>query len=258
MLSTFAMRPLLKSILCIAILLGLPTLPVWGDTIVLKSGSSVSGDIIFQNGEVVVIRDSGGARFQYLRSDIERITSAEETPAEEEQVAVVPAKRVHVILSAAGGATWLVGHSSGAAAQVELAIGTANLLDRGIFLGGSFCYHGTFFGEDNTSGLSRSYTFLPLRLRAEIPLTQTPHAPLLGIGVGYGFAANKGVKGGLSAGLSLAWRYKNKKNRLFILGLYGDIQNARFSMIEHVDGTPYSGEGSHTFAGFGARIGVGL
>ena len=257
-LSYPAMQKRHRHILLLSLILCLSSLTCMGETIVLKSGSSLKGDIVFQNEEVVVIRDASGARFQYLRSDIEHIYTEDVTTVETAQPEPEHKKRVHVILSAGGGAAWLAGHSSGGTAQVDLAIGTADLLGRGIFLGGSFGYHGMFFSADNTSGLSRSYSFLPVQLRSEIPLTGTAHAPLLGLGLGYGIAANKGVKGGLYAGISLAWRYRNKNNRLFILGLFSEIQNARFSMIEHVDGTPYSGEGSHTFTSFGARLAVGL
>ncbi|MBQ9339532.1 MAG: hypothetical protein IJS13_04275 [Paludibacteraceae bacterium] len=252
------MRKITEIVAIICCFIAQSVLPCRGEVVVLKSGAKISGDIVFQNEQVIVIRDGSGARFQYLRSDVESVVSEDTTAVEEASVEDVRTKRVRVGLSAGGGATWLAGAGSGGAACVDIAIGTANLFGRAIFIGGAFGYHGMFFGSENNNALSGTYSFLPIQLRGEIPLTQTAHAPLLAMGVGYGIAVTKNTIGGLFANLCLAWQYTSKKQRTVGLGLYGEIQNARFSMTEHVDGTPYSGVGSHSFVTFGARLAVGL
>ena len=44
---------------------------VSAEVVRLKSGKTIEGTILFQNDEVIVIRDASGARFQYPKSEIE-------------------------------------------------------------------------------------------------------------------------------------------------------------------------------------------
>ena len=56
------------------------------ETIVLRTGARVKGTIVFQNEEVVIVRDGNGARFQYPRAEVEQIVA--DANAEEEEVVV--------------------------------------------------------------------------------------------------------------------------------------------------------------------------
>lgn len=250
-------RHLLKSLLPLCVLL--LGLPVQAEVLVLKSGAMVEGTILFRNDEAVVIRDASGARFQYLMSDVESILA--EMPVKEDAAEVQAEekkKKVSVVLTAGGGATFLVGHASGGAMHADLMIGSADLFGRRIFLGGAFGYRGMFFAEDNTIGLNKSYTFLPIQVRGEIPLTQTKHAPLLGVGVGYGIGVDKKVKGGLFVAGQLAWRCELKNRRAFTLGVYSEVQNASLSVTEIIDGKAYTDSNTRTFATVGAKVGIWL
>ena len=53
------------------------------ETIILRTGARVKGTVVFQNEEVVIVRNEEGKRFQYMRSDVEEILSDEEAVEEE-------------------------------------------------------------------------------------------------------------------------------------------------------------------------------
>ena len=57
----------------IALLLLASALCAHAETILLRTGARVRGEIVFQNEEVVIVRDAEGKRFQYLRSDVEAV-----------------------------------------------------------------------------------------------------------------------------------------------------------------------------------------
>ena len=54
------------------------------ETIVLRTGARVQGTIVFQNEEVVIIRNAEGARFQYPKADVLEIL-ADDTVQEEQK-----------------------------------------------------------------------------------------------------------------------------------------------------------------------------
>jgi hypothetical protein len=101
------------------------------ETIILRTGARVKGTIIFQNEEVVVVRDESGARFQYLRADVEQILSDEDAAAAQPEPTVVTeepeitvSKKASILLELAGGAAVIPGDASGFAASADLLVGS--------------------------------------------------------------------------------------------------------------------------------------
>ena len=87
---------------------------VHAETIVLRMGSRVHGSIVFQNEEVVIIRDAEGARFQYPRADILEILEDEEFVDEQkqpEEETILSSKKVSIVLELGGGAA-MIPHDS--------------------------------------------------------------------------------------------------------------------------------------------------
>ena len=65
----------MKKYLLIITFLLVCALCVHAETLVLRTGTRVQGEIVFQNEEVIILRDATGARFQYMRADIEEVLS---------------------------------------------------------------------------------------------------------------------------------------------------------------------------------------
>lgn len=225
-------------------------MPISAEVITLRSGQQFTGQILMQNEQVVVFRDVSGSRYQYMMEDVLSIQADEERQVEEEpQPTEAKERKVAVALQVSGGGSLIPAPEAdlltGGMMSGELAIGACNVLDRHIFLGG------TIGGQ--VVWLDGQKVFVPIRLRAELPLTQTTHAPLVGVGVGYGIAANKQYKGGLSAVLDMGWRYLLPRKGAFYLGLTASFQQAKLSLTETVNEMSYTSFTARSIVGFGVK-----
>lgn len=252
---------------CLLLLVG--TTAAMADVIKLKTGQTVEGTILFQNEEVVVIRDASGAKFQYPMSEIVQDEPLQEDQVQPEQTetpnaqkeekpaapqTVNTGRKVSLGISVFGGGACVPGPvvgteqkgAWGGNAGADVMVGTSNLFQRRIFLGGATGYHAYMLNGD-------IYSFIPIMLRAEIPLMLTKHAPMLGMGVGYGIGL-KDVKGGVCADVEFGWRYNYSRKGAFFFGIYGNFQGAELPVTEIVSDKAYTAPAYRNLCGFGAKI----
>ncbi len=215
-LSTFANNMKTRIISLCFLLWAVAT--IHAEVIVLRTGAEIRGTIVFQNDEVVVVKDASGARYQYPRTDIQSITEntkaadSASSVASENSVAIAaePGKKVSMLLEVVGGGAAQPKESAGGSVGVGLSVGTHHLLGRRVFLGGGVAYRSLFLGGEH-------YAFLPLQFETQVPLLDGVHAPLVGASLGYGFALGKEYKGGLSAGVNIGYFYQiNPKTALHV------------------------------------------
>jgi len=211
------------------------------ETIVLRTGARVRGTIVFQNEEVVIVRDANGARFQYPRAEVEQIVA--DTNAEEEEVAVedeqpeMGTKKAQIILELGGGPTYVPNMTNGGAFSVDLLVGSHHIGDRHIFVGGGLGYHGVF--TDN------KFNFLPIQVALRMPFMEAKHAPTFGASLGYGIALSKNYLGGIYAGIDFGYRYQINPKTALTLSVFVQFQQAK------VEQSVIVGENE-----FGDKIGV--
>ena len=206
------------------------------ETIVLHTGARVQGTIVFQNEEVVIIRDAAGARFQYPQTDVKEIlTDDQEVVAAEEQTVAPdePTKKVSILLELAGGAGIEPKDTIGGAFSVNFLVGSHHIGQRHVFAGAGLGYHGFFLGAEK-------YNFLPIQVAVRMPFTEQKHAPMFGVAVGYGVALSKNYLGGLYAGLDFGYRCQLNPSSAIALTVYGQFQQARVTTTEYI--TAKSGE----------------
>lgn len=240
----------------------------WADVIRLKSGKTIDGTILFEDSEVVVIRDATGARYQYPKSQIvsgdEAVSGQDKTasvqtsyPDEDPEVSreVASSRKVAMGVSAFGGAMVMPGQLQdpttplwGGHAGSEVMVGTANLFRRRIFFGGSVGYQAYIIGGQPQS-------FIPIKLRAEVPLMLASHAPMLALGVGYGVGLQS-IKGGLCADVAFGWRYAYSRNGSFFLGVFADFQGAEVKLTETISDKQYVSWAYRNLCGLGAKMAV--
>lgn len=267
-------RHILTCLAAIALLVC--SLSAQAEVITLKSGRQLEGTIVFQNEQVVVFKDAKGKRYQYPMSEVEKIEAdgAEksgekagsksgekselelESESESGNVVAYNAPKVSLSLSVQGGGSVLplisnqAGYQSpmGGTVGGDFSVGTYSLLQRKIFLGGGIGYHAYFVGGS-------TYGFLPITLRAEVPLLQGKHAPLLGLSAGYGIGF-KGVQGGFYGALQAGWKVHYGKKGGFFLGLYADFQQARMNVTETMSGVDYTSSANRNLCGFGVKSAI--
>ena len=226
----------MKKLYTIALIL-LCALCAHSETLILRTGARVKGEILFQNEEVVIIRNAEGARFQYPRAEVQEILMVdpveEEVVVEEKKDEIGTSKKVSVSLELGGGAACIPNSAVGGGFSVDFLVGSHHIGQRHIFLGAGLGYHGMFIGEEK-------YNFLPIQLALRLPLLEQKHAPVFGMSLGYGIALSKDYKGGIYAGLDFGYRYQiNEKTALAVVAS-AQFQQAKIGATEIVDGNTFT------------------
>ena len=216
------------------------------ETIVLRTGARVEGTIVFQNEEVVIIRDAEGARFQYPRAEVESIVNSEELIVKSEGGEISSArdvetsndldggtKKASILLELGGGGAVSPGDAAGGGFSVDFLVGSHHIGNKHLFIGGGLGYHGLFIG-------GAKYNFLPIQVALRMPLMEQKHAPAFGVSLGYGVALSKAYVGGLYAGLDFGYRYQiNPKTALAVM-INAQFQQAKVTVTETIGEDVYT------------------
>ena len=226
----------MKKLYTIALIL-LCALCAHAETLILRTGARVKGDILFQNEEVVVLRNAEGARFQYPRAEIQEILTVdpveEEVVVEEQKDEIKTAKKVSVSLELGGGVACIPNSAVGGGFSVDFLVGSHHIGQRHLFLGAGLGYHGMFIGAEK-------YNFLPVQVALRLPLLEQKHAPVFGMALGYGIALSKTYKGGLYASIDFGYRYQiNEKSALAVVAS-AQFQQAKIAATEIVEGNTFT------------------
>ena len=223
------------------------------ETIVLRTGARVRGTIVFQNDDVVILRNAEGARFQYPKTDVAEILSDDAVVEEPEQKQeteqeIQSPKKVSILLEVGVGAAVIPNDNNvGFGYNADLLVGSHHIGDKHIFVGGGLGYHGLFVG-------SEKFNFLPIQAVIRMPFTETKHAPVFGMGVGYGIALSKNYVGGLYAGVDLGYRYQlNPKTALGAV-FYTQFQQATVKVTETVEESSFTNNTGRSLIAFGAKF----
>ena len=223
------------------------------ETLVLRTGARVQGTIVFQNEEVVIIRNAEGARFQYPRADIEQVLTDEEaqvtaeTQTEEEAEEIRTSKKASILLEVSAGAAMIPHERVGAAVNADLLVGSHHIGDKHIFVGGGLGYHGVFMGETK-------YNFLPIQAAVRLPFIEQKHAPVGGLAVGYGIALSKTYLGGLFAGIDIGYRCQLNPKTAIGAVAFAQFQQAKVKTTETVNGAEFTNEAGRNIFSVGAKL----
>jgi len=222
------------------------------ETLVLRTGARVKGKLVFQNEQVVIIRDAGGERFQYPRADIEKIMADDEVP-EEEKKEVAPedeittSKKASILLELAGGVSIIPNDAAGGAFSVDMLVGSHHIGDRHLFIGGGFGYHGLFLA-------GMKYNFLPIQVALRMPFIEKKHAPVFGAAIGYGVALSKNYLGGIYASAEFGYRCQlNPKTAIAVTG-FAQFQQATIPTVEIIEETEYINRTGRDFFTPGIKV----
>lgn len=226
----------------------LPSLTM-AETIVLRSGQSIQGEIILQNEEIIIIKTKEGIRYQYPISEIQTIqqdsqtSNTNPTPLTAEQ----SPKKVAIRAQAYGGAVYTPQRNWGGQIGLDLQIGTKAIKDFPIFVGGSIGYNAKLYAD-------QTYSYIPLQVVVSSPLTTHTHAPHIAMNLGYGFSTHKDINGGICIGTSAGWQYKFKPNATLILSAYVQWQQTQMDITETINDTDYINKVGCNFVALGTVV----
>ncbi|MCQ2348675.1 MAG: hypothetical protein MJZ65_05765 [Paludibacteraceae bacterium] len=242
------MKHLLSFIFCL-----LPfASPIVAEVVVLQSGKSMQGTILLQNEEVVMLRDAEGRRYQLPRAEVTDILPDQQPVTNPQQPTTnnLQSNRVALRIDLSGGATFIPSLSTGGYGAVDLQIGSRNLADKRIFIGGSVGYQFSILH----SQLSTLNSFLPLMFVFSMPLMDGRHAPEVGAALGYGFAIKQPQKGGMTAKLDLSWRYQYRATSALLLGVQARFQQAELTTVETIEEQSFTTLTGRNFVSVGLRL----
>jgi hypothetical protein len=237
------------------LLIGLLLLSVisMAEVIVLRSGQRVVGEIVLQNDEVVIVRGENGMRYQYPMNEVSSIGMEEEIVVEENEEVEVKKKAVSLRLQAMGGALYAPLVGLGGQVGADLMVG-ANLLENRLFVGGAVGYRAKVVEKE-------TYSFIPLQVCVSSVLSEA-RAAVLGMNVGYGFAANGNTQGGICVGAEVGWRFEINADTRLLLGVNTEWQQAKTDVVETIvnpttnEQNEYINHMGVNFISFGAKLAI--
>jgi len=216
----------------------------------LRTGARVEGTIVFQNEDVVIVRDYEGARFQYPRADIAEILT-QEVQAEVKDTVVAEevkiTKKATILLELAGGAAVRPNEKTGAGFSVDFLVGSHHIGDRHLFVGGGLGYHGLFIKGEK-------YNFLPIQAALRLPLMEQKHAPVFGASLGYGVALGKSYTGGLYAGMDFGYRCQLNPRTAMAVVFFAQFQQATMEIKQIVEDNPFTNKVGRNLVSTGVKL----
>ncbi len=225
-----------------------------GEVVVLRSGQTVRGEVLVHNTEVIVVRTESGARYQYPAAEVlsveqeqaEAIEGAANSKGKEKTPSV---KRVAIHAGVAGGAAYLPVAGWGGYTSADLLVGSHNLMNRRVFVGGGVGMHAAFVGD-------KRYAFVPIQVVAHVPWIDSRHSPVMGMALGYGFSVSGGAKGGIFVGVDVGWKYCFSDKASLSMCANMQWQQVSVRVSETVDGNTYSNYIGANMLLTGVKIGV--
>lgn len=270
---------MLQKRIFIALLLLSGIVALRAEVVVLRTGSTVEGTIVFQNEEVVIVKTYQGKRYQYPMNEVKEIrqTSSSanaviDATSDAEPMGDIP-KRVVLAVEVSGGGNYLLRDMyAGGSVSGSLFVGTHNLLGRHIFLGGGLGYLGAFYpdasqektqqAKTQQTKSKQTYSFLPLTLVMRVPLMQQKHAPMVGAQIGYGVALSKDYLGGLHAGLNIGYCYRISEQQSLYVAADVLLQQAYLTTNATITDEQYTynyqQRAGHCLLQYGLRVGISL
>lgn len=237
--------------LLICIIVCCTYLQMQAEVLVLRSGTTIEGEILLQNNDVIVIQTQDGSRYQYPTSEVEAVRKGfpdKELATTEKQVTPTR-KKASLRIELSEGAAYLPAVGFGEYTDIGIQIGSHQIMNRRVFVGGGIGLRATVIDK-------HSYLFLPLQVTASIPFTERTHAPYIGMTLGYGFALKGASQGGITAGVRAGWQYNINNQMCLTLGADVGWQQARVSVSEEIEANTYTYVTNRNIVTFGIQLGL--
>lgn len=223
-------------------------------TVKLKSGEKVIGTVVFQNSEVLVVRDLKGNRYQYPLSEIqtEALATEEDLNLPQKNTNPVQVPAVGLTLQLSGGVAMAETDETGGFVDVDLLVGHRNVCDKHVFIGGGTGVHSVFLSKE-------SLLSIPLMLRVSLPLLpEKNNSPMVGFDGGYAFAVGGSMKAGLFAGFDIGWQFIIGKRTVINIALMGKVQQYNKGVYETIGEQKFSYTGIRMMYNYGLKFGIAL
>lgn len=223
------------------------------DKITLTSGDTFIGEIIFQNEEILIIRTTEGARYQFQLSQVkhqEKFDASVQNITQNDNVLYESNFRLMPSVTASIN-TAKFRFDQALSTDVSLAIGAHNFSGKNWFVGGGI---GLFSLFDPTS--TKTENFLPLFVRSQANFKNQPNGMFWGIDVGYQFSLNDAYEGGLMSKVALGYSREISNRAQFLISFSTALRNVNTQLSEPQNNINYTYTGNTNLIGLGLNVGL--
>lgn len=242
----------IKRLLLLWLMIAISMSSAVAEVVVLRTGQKIRGEILLNNDDIVIIQKKDGTRYQYPKTEVVSLQDDTIIHSTTESSTVARTKSVAFRIAAAGGIAHIPHYGWGGTTEAHAMVGTNNLFNRQLFLGGSVGYRGAFKDK-------MAYSWIPLQLVFHMPIAELPSAnnrPLVGASFGYSFATNKQWGSGLCAGVEVGWWHRIGSKNSLTIALAAQWQQTRIDIVESIEGNHYTNRIGCNILGLGLKIGI--
>ena len=239
------------------------SIQVWGQgssiqsKITLNTGVVFTGEIVIKTNEMVMIKTSGGKRYQFLLSEIKKIENISDYENSDK-----PNKANNFSIENTAvfcgniefsGAVVSASNSFKSSPGVDLSMvfgNKKNLLSKNVFVGIGAGYDMIFLTSSITP-----ISYLPLFIRFQSTLNKSRTAPFLGIDAGYSFGLTSGFGGGPSIKISVGVIHKTGFKSDVYAGVFGGLTSVSTRLTETNELGTFIYTGNTSMTKLGLKLG---
>ena len=186
-------------------------------------------------------------RYQYPTSEVMAIQEDKNKDNTSDVLSERSPRKLNIGLQVQTGAAYVPELGWGAQLGVDMMLGSHSIAGKRMFIGGAVGYRATFLAK-------QTYSFIPLYLSCAYPLTDGQHSPVVGLNIGYGFAADTHTQGGVYCGANIGWRYTISQQSSLHLSWYAEWQQAQTDITQNIQGNAYIHHKGCSFISTGLKL----
>jgi hypothetical protein len=221
--------------------------------ITLKSGSSFRGVIVMQNDEMLMLKDSSGARFQFLKTEIQKIEQLQLILQDTVKSVAKQANTTNQLISAqifasTGYATIVKATDKALYYDLQLNFGKASKHMQNMYTGVGIGYISVVQPET-------SFGLVPLSYTLQTTTSENRKSFFWGFSAGYALSTNKSVNGGLFSQLSAGLKINLQQKNAFLVSLQTSVFGIETNLSEQTPNGTYGYNGHSSLFLVGLKTG---
>ena len=224
--------------------------------ITLNSGAVYSGEIVVKTNEMVMIKTSGGKRYQFQLSEVKKIekVSANDISSQPDKTENTLSEKATVFcgdIEFSGGLLNTPNaFKSAPNTEISMIFGNKNVSKKDFYVG-----IGAAYGLIFLTSTGNPINYLPVFLRLQSNLIKARTAPFVGIDAGYCFVLSSGLSGGPTLKLSLGICHQTGYKSDIYAGVFGGLTAVSTRISETNELGTFSYSGNTTMTNLGMKFG---
>lgn len=233
--------------------------------IVLTTGEAYTGEVVFQNEQIIMIKTAEGTRYQFPFSEIRSVDTdinmaGYELLPDVDIMSKTDDNKFAMLIEVQGGASYSSkAYKWAPMVQPTLVLGARDILLDNSFLGIGGGYRVILPTESDDD---ETISFIPVFLRFQAFFSEKRTCPYAEMDAGYSFALNDSMKGGLFINAAFGFRRQLNESVSMSVALFGGIQSFSADLIDSKNfqqiGQNYTYYGKTNSVNFGLKITLGL